>query len=229
MTYITTTCRLLAFFAAVVSCTANAQTANDLEAKMVSQGQWMMAFRVPSKAFVTSGYDVVFDNNVVIKIGDGTYALNLAKTNIKPTFWDESFQTGTYKIDCTKSELFFIGYKLSDGSWIEGKPGKIWKFSSRSQAFFGEFCARAESIIASRDAAVKAAASPAATTNTTALPSAQPAGTPPGALRQITPKPDPEPAAAAPKPPPLPKSERVYSAGGITITCYTEQGRRICR
>ena len=60
---------------------AFSQTAEDLEAKIINQGQWLLAFKVPPKFLVTNGYDVIYDHRILLKLSDGVYALNLSQTN----------------------------------------------------------------------------------------------------------------------------------------------------
>lgn len=175
---------------------------------------------------------MIYDYNILLKLSDAVYAANFAQTNTKPAYWDEKFQTGTYKIDCNKSEFYFIGYKFRDGSWIDGKPGKIWKFNKRSQEFFGNFCSQADSLIAAKEAAKEAAISatmPPPATLANEPPPLTPAAPPaPKAVTRPAPKAATKPAQTRAADRSTAKTQRVYSAEGITVTCVTEQGQTIC-
>lgn len=210
---------------------AVAQTTGELEARIINEGQWTLAFKMRPGLLGVNGLDVMYDTRTLIGLGNSTYAVNLSKVVTTPKLFQQ-FPIGTYKIDCNNSEFYFIGYKFLDGSWIAGQPGYVVKFDKQNRVFFGNFCSQADSLLAAREAARVAA-----------IKAAEPAPAPvkldeptEAKVAPLSSKRTPQPAPTAkpklppaPLPEPPPQNEKVYSSSGLTFRCATEQGRRVCR
>jgi hypothetical protein len=208
---------------------AHAQDVASFEYTMATRGVWELLYTMPSRPFVTDGYDVLFDRRTITKISEGEWEVDLALGNhFTGRLWDTKIRTATYRVNCSANTFTDVGWRI-DGHLTSNPKAKMRKIGRHARPLYDTVCLRGDAIIAELNEGARRAkeAQAALEANSAvvvskALETGPSSFTSKGGNKTVGQKSKTVPDSSE-------SGKRTYYANGVTVSCVTENGKSVCK